>query len=226
MRSEIVERVRKALDALPPRYRVPIRLYHLDGLSHAKIASALDVPVGTVRSLVARARRKLLPLLADVFTEPAMTQVPNTRFLHVANGRSVTMTLEAAGVPGAFSIWADPLYEGPVPAGLSDAELVDVRMRYLAMLDDLPGWRAPIRRPRLVRRVDSLVRTRCVRPAESDPAPDVDSRSRSAHHALGRTESPSAVLIAGWVECICRTAVESGDGTTHVNGLREAGWAG
>jgi len=160
VRSEIVERVRAALDALPSRYRVPIRMYHLDGLSHAKIASALDVPVGTVRSLVARARRKLLPLLAEyapsaipaideVLTDPTMTHPASTRFLHVANGRSVTMTLEAAGVPGASSIWADPLYEGPVPAGLSDGELVEVRTRYLAMQDDLRAWRAPIERHEL-----------------------------------------------------------------------------
>ena len=55
-----------------------------------------------------------------------------TRFLHVANGTSTTMTIEAAGIPGACSIWADPLYEGPVPGGLNDAELLDVRVRYLA----------------------------------------------------------------------------------------------
>ena len=52
-------------------------------------------------------------------------------FLHVANGTSTTMTIEAAGLPGARSIWADPLYEGPVPGGLSDDELCDVRARYL-----------------------------------------------------------------------------------------------
>src|SRR5215510_13938918 len=57
-------------------------------------------------------------------------------FLHVANGTSTTKTIEAAGIPGACSIWADPLYEGPVPAGLSDSELLDVRRRYLAGPDD------------------------------------------------------------------------------------------
>ena len=55
-----------------------------------------------------------------------------SRFLHVANGTSTTMTIEAASIPGRVSIWADPLYEGPVPGGLSDAELVDVRASYLA----------------------------------------------------------------------------------------------
>jgi len=161
LRAEIVERVRAALDALPPRYRVPIRLYHLDGLSHAKIAATLDLPVGTVRSLVARARRKLLPLLAEfapdiapqineLFEEQPVTPATTTRFLHVANGSSTTMTIEAAGIPGVCSIWADPLEEGPVPGGLSDDELLDVRARYLGPADapehDIRLWRAPIAR--------------------------------------------------------------------------------
>ena len=161
LRAEIVERVRAALDALPPRYRVPIRLYHLDGLSHAKIAATLDLPVGTVRSLVARARRKLIPLLAgfapdvapqinELFEEQAVTPAATTRFLHVANGSSTTMTIEAAGIPGACSIWADPLHEGPVPGGLSDAELLDVRERYLgpppAPAPGMRHWRPPIER--------------------------------------------------------------------------------
>jgi hypothetical protein len=52
-------------------------------------------------------------------------------FLHVANGTSTTTTIEAARIPGAVSIWADPLHDGPVPGALSDAELVDVRARHL-----------------------------------------------------------------------------------------------
>jgi hypothetical protein len=76
-------------------------------------------------------------------------------FLHVANGTSTTMTIEAARIPGLRSIWADPLYEGPVPSGLSDEELLEVRRRYLAgpsgSLDvdpviDLREWRHTIER--------------------------------------------------------------------------------
>ncbi|PYR17589.1 MAG: hypothetical protein DMF94_23235 [Acidobacteria bacterium] len=63
------------------------------------------------------------------------------RFLHVANGTCTTRTIEAAGIPGACSIWADPLYDGPVPGGLNDTELLDVRMRYLAGPTDLT-WAA------------------------------------------------------------------------------------
>jgi len=78
-----------------------------------------------------------------------------SRFLHVANGTCTTRIIEAAGIPGAVSIWADPLHEGPVPAGLTDAELLDVRMRYLAgpapqadvdPVNDLKEWRAVIDR--------------------------------------------------------------------------------
>ncbi len=74
------------------------------------------------------------------------------RFLHVANGTSTTETISAAAIPGMRSIWADPLYEGPVPGGLSDGELLDVRARYLAGADqgdvdrvnDLRRWRQAI----------------------------------------------------------------------------------
>jgi hypothetical protein len=80
---------------------------------------------------------------------------PRNRFLHVANGTSTTMTLEAAGIPGTCSIWADPLHEGPVPGGIGDDELTDVRARYLGGTDpgrqpdpvnDLREWRAVIAR--------------------------------------------------------------------------------
>jgi hypothetical protein len=74
------------------------------------------------------------------------------RFLHVANGTSTTGTIAEAGIPGAQSIWADPLNDGPVPGGLSDDELVDVRARFLSgpehpheeVLEDLRRWRAVI----------------------------------------------------------------------------------
>jgi hypothetical protein len=74
-------------------------------------------------------------------------------FLHVANGTSTTRTIEAAGIPGKLSIWADPLFEGPVPAGLTDEELLAVRSQYLGRaygshdpVNDMAEWRAIIER--------------------------------------------------------------------------------
>ncbi|HKE17578.1 MAG TPA: sigma-70 family RNA polymerase sigma factor [Kofleriaceae bacterium] len=149
--AEMAERVARALAALPPRYRVPIRLFHMDGLSHAKIAEDLGVPVGTVRSLVTRARRKLAALLVDdapealsqmdeLFEEQKMPRPATSRFLHVANGDCTTQTIEAAGIPGATSVWADVLHEGPVPGGLSDEELVAIRARFVASTWSAPSY--------------------------------------------------------------------------------------
>ena len=79
-----------------------------------------------------------------------MPDALHSRFLHVANGTSTTMTLAVAGVPGTYTIWADPLHDGPVPAGLSDAGLLDVRARHLGPADapehDMRLWRAPLER--------------------------------------------------------------------------------
>jgi hypothetical protein len=74
-------------------------------------------------------------------------------FLHVANGTCTTRLIEAAGIPGATSIWADPLHDGPVPGGLTDAELLEVRTRHLTEpagpvdpVNDMGRWRAVIAR--------------------------------------------------------------------------------
>jgi RNA polymerase sigma-70 factor (ECF subfamily) len=49
----------KALETLPEEYRAAVLLYDLQGLSYDETAQALDVPVGTVRSRLARGRRRL-----------------------------------------------------------------------------------------------------------------------------------------------------------------------
>src|SRR6185503_140839 len=46
--------VRAAVARLPARYRRPLVLYHLDGLRQERIADALGVAPGTVRSLITR----------------------------------------------------------------------------------------------------------------------------------------------------------------------------
>jgi hypothetical protein len=97
-------------------------------------------------------------------------------FLHVANGTSTTRTIEAAGIPGRRSIWADPLYEGPVPAGLSDDELLEVRRQYLAAPGDLrwAAWPGP------------------------DPALDPANDMREWRAAIERDESYDELIL--WFE--------------------------
>jgi RNA polymerase sigma-70 factor, ECF subfamily len=53
-RSEAVSAVRAALGELAPRYRMPVVLRHIEGLSYDEIAQVLDQPVGTAKANVHR----------------------------------------------------------------------------------------------------------------------------------------------------------------------------
>ncbi|MEW6283070.1 MAG: sigma-70 family RNA polymerase sigma factor, partial [Candidatus Eremiobacterota bacterium] len=53
------DRVQLALDSLPEEYRVALVLREIQDLTYEEIAELLDVPLGTVRSRLARARTQL-----------------------------------------------------------------------------------------------------------------------------------------------------------------------
>ena len=65
--EEIRETVNQAIEALPPDLRTAIMLRELEGMSYEEIATAMECPVGTVRSRIFRAReaidKRLRPLL-------------------------------------------------------------------------------------------------------------------------------------------------------------------
>ena len=63
LREESIERVRKAVLALPPRYREVVVLCDLEELDYAAAAETLGCAVGTVRSRLYRARRLLMERL-------------------------------------------------------------------------------------------------------------------------------------------------------------------
>lgn len=64
---ETVGRVRQAIATLPENYREVVVLCELEEMSYEEAASALDCPVGTVRSRLHRARA----LLVEKLREPA-----------------------------------------------------------------------------------------------------------------------------------------------------------
>jgi RNA polymerase sigma-70 factor (ECF subfamily) len=63
IQQQAVERVRQALELLPPDFREVIVLRELEGLSYKEIATIVDIPIGTVMSRLARARDRLVPIL-------------------------------------------------------------------------------------------------------------------------------------------------------------------
>ena len=57
--------VRRVLDSLPPDYRQILLLREIQGLSYDEIAQALSLEVGTVKSRIFRARKRLCTFLID-----------------------------------------------------------------------------------------------------------------------------------------------------------------
>ncbi len=53
------DEVSRALNALPVDYRIVLILYELENFTYEEIASILDIPIGTVRSRLHRARNML-----------------------------------------------------------------------------------------------------------------------------------------------------------------------
>lgn len=59
-------RVRDALASLPEEQRAPLQLAYYENKTQAQIAEALSAPVGTIKSRIAAAMRKLHGQLADL----------------------------------------------------------------------------------------------------------------------------------------------------------------
>ena len=55
--------VRKAVEQLPLPYRTVLTLYHLDGFSYPEIVDIMEMPEGTVKNYLFRARKKMKTLL-------------------------------------------------------------------------------------------------------------------------------------------------------------------
>jgi RNA polymerase sigma-70 factor (ECF subfamily) len=77
-RAEGIERVRKAVLALPLRYREVVVLCDLQEVTYADAAGALDCAVGTVRSRLHRGRRLLMEKLSQA-EQPAAVKLKGAR---------------------------------------------------------------------------------------------------------------------------------------------------
>jgi RNA polymerase sigma-70 factor (ECF subfamily) len=49
----------RSIDQLPEEFRIPLVLSDLEGLSYQEISAIMDIPVGTVKSRLFRARKRL-----------------------------------------------------------------------------------------------------------------------------------------------------------------------
>jgi len=66
IRSSERKRIERALATLPAEFREVIVLREIEDLSYREISDVVGVPIGTVMSRLARARKRLADLLIDV----------------------------------------------------------------------------------------------------------------------------------------------------------------
>ena len=60
---ELRDRLEKAIAQLPEQYRVLIAAHYLDGVQYESLAEAMNLPLGTVKTHLYRAKRRLRELL-------------------------------------------------------------------------------------------------------------------------------------------------------------------
>jgi RNA polymerase sigma-70 factor (ECF subfamily) len=68
---ELKIRLHQAIDALPDDLRMTFVMYDVEGFKHQEIAAVFDVPVGTVKSRLSRARQALRDDLTGGKRRPA-----------------------------------------------------------------------------------------------------------------------------------------------------------
>jgi len=77
--SELQDALQASLEALPEHYRLVVQFIDVEGLSYEEAAQALDVPTGTIKSRLARARdalRKTLQRFPDLIPSAYLFDLP------------------------------------------------------------------------------------------------------------------------------------------------------
>jgi RNA polymerase sigma-70 factor (ECF subfamily) len=62
---ETRDRLQKAMEQLPPNYRMLVAAHYLRGVQYEALAEALNIPLGTVKTHLYRAKRRLRELLEE-----------------------------------------------------------------------------------------------------------------------------------------------------------------
>jgi RNA polymerase sigma-70 factor (ECF subfamily) len=66
---DLRDRLRRAIEALPTKYRTVFVMHDIEGYTHQEIGDALKVPVGTTKAQLSRARARLRESLAPFAQE-------------------------------------------------------------------------------------------------------------------------------------------------------------
>ncbi len=68
-RKDLAERLENEIQSMPPVFRIILTLYHLQEMTYREIGEVMDLPEGTVKSYLFRARRLLRQRLVAKYEE-------------------------------------------------------------------------------------------------------------------------------------------------------------
>jgi RNA polymerase sigma factor (sigma-70 family) len=105
---EIACVLHEELNRLPEKYRNPVVMCHLEGMTHDQAALLLDWPVGTVRGRLSRARELLRGRLARRGLAPTLVTAATVGLTKTSNA----MEFRAVSLSGTFSELAVGLIDG------------------------------------------------------------------------------------------------------------------
>ena len=75
--KDFYDKIHSEVENLPPLYRTIVTLYHLEQFSYKEIADILQLPEGTVKSYLYRARGQLRERLSSVYKHEVMDYEPS-----------------------------------------------------------------------------------------------------------------------------------------------------
>lgn len=107
LRNAEVQMLRRVLEELPVDFREVLILRELEGMSYEEIAHLAEIPVGTVMSRLARARRKLLQALPNSVNEKRRKPAVIGNALHASKRKSGRVPVQGGTLEPALSFPAD-----------------------------------------------------------------------------------------------------------------------
>ena len=71
--TDLAGHIRILIDQLPEHYRIILTLFHLEGMTYPEIVEITDMPEGTVKNYLIRARKQLKDLLLPFLQREQLT---------------------------------------------------------------------------------------------------------------------------------------------------------
>jgi RNA polymerase sigma factor (sigma-70 family) len=191
-RAEIIRTIRREIDCLPERYRSPIVLCDIEGLTRDEAASLLGCPPGTVGGRLARARRRLRESLerhgiSPSVATPLLTEMasPGFSWRHSIEASVRAASSLAIGTSAAPAITSLAVQGGRAAIGIPIKLAIAAGLVSVAAIGFDKVGAENRAKPEPPVRTASAREPAPARPLEPIPRPNPDDPKEAAHY-VGR----------------------------------------